>query len=111
MNPLLLQLLLTIGGTLGESLVTNPSLQKDIALAITTAQSLIATLTGKSNVATAVFITVLQAAFGVLENEGKLTAGQVSALNDAVTKTLAADAQGQVAIDTSTIATPIQPLP
>lgn len=111
MNPLIAQLLLTIGGSLGESLVANPQLQKDIALAVTAAQTLIATIRGKGTVASAVFVTVLQAAFGVLQNEGKLTADQVSALQDAITKTLAADAQGQVTVDPSTIATPIAPLP
>jgi hypothetical protein len=111
MNPLLVQLLLTVGGTLGESLVTNPKLQADIGVAVTATQSLIAAITGKTAVASAVFVTVLQAAFGVLQNEGKLTATEVAALNDAITKTLAADAQGQVTIDPTTIATPIAPLP
>jgi hypothetical protein len=111
LNPLIAQLLLTIGGTLGESLVTNPQLQKDIAVAITAAQTLIATIRGKGTVAAAVFVTVLQAAFGVLQNEGKLTADQASALQDAISKTLAADQQAQVLVDPSTLATPIQPLP
>lgn len=112
MNPLLINLLLALGGSLGASLVKSPQLQAVIATAITGAENLVNILTGKSGaqIAAPAFLAVLQAAIGVLEAEGKLTTGQATALNDAIAATLQADAQSQVTVDPSKLATPILPL-
>ena len=111
MNPLLIQLLLSIGGSLGESLVKNPQLQTVIGLAVNETQNLISILTGNAgkNVAAPVFFSVLQAAFGVLQAEGKLTADEVSALNAAITATIQADQAAQQVVD-PTVLKPLAPL-
>jgi hypothetical protein len=108
MNSTLIQLLLNLG-TAGASLAL-PGIGPLITTAITAAEGLIADLTGgktASQVAPQIFLTVLQAAFGVLEAEGKLTAEQATAFGAAITATLAADTAAQATVDPSTLAAPI----
>lgn len=87
-------------------------MQTVIGLAVSETQNLVNILTGNAgkNVAAPVFFSVLQAAFGVLQAEGKLTADEATALNAAIAATVAADKQAQTTVDPSTISTPIAPL-
>ena len=112
MNPAIIQLILTLGGTLGASFIKSPQLQSTITTALTGAESLITILTnkGSASVAAPVFMTALEAAIGILQATGKLDVKTAAALNDAIKATLAADAAGQLGVDPGTL-TPIAPLP
>lgn len=106
-------LLLGIGASVGGAFVTNPALQGIIASGISAAQQLVSTLLNKpagGNVALPVFLTALQATFGILEATNKISATEAAALKKAVADTLAADNAAQIAIDPSVL-TPIAPLP
>ena len=110
MNPLLL-FGINLGATLGESFLKNPATQKLVQDAVTGTEILIMTLTGKNagDVKPQLFIDALSLSLNLLLDSGKLDANTAAALQDALSKTLAADAAAQQTVDANALK-PIEPL-
>ena len=112
-----INLLLSLGASLGSAFTTSPQIQQLIGVSATAAESLVTTLTSaKATAATPqaiaapIFLTLLQATISVLLATGKLTADESAALSKAIADTFSADAAAQKLID-PTLLKPIAPLP
>ena len=113
MNPLLVTLLLSLGGSVGTAFVTNPNLKSIIGTAVTSTTQLLSTLLNRQagqSVAAPTFAIAFQAAINILVAEGKLTADEATALTKTASDVLAADAKAQLVIDPSLLATPLPTL-
>ncbi len=114
MNPLLIQLLLGIGASVGSSFVTNPQLKAVISDSLAAVTQLIGSLAnrvpGSPAITAATFLTVIQAATAVLIDTKQITAEEGAALTKAVSDTFAADKQAQIVVDWGSL-TPLVPLP
>lgn len=112
MTPLLINFLLTLGGSLGAAFIKSPQLQQVVSTGISSATQFVTLLTNRTSasITPQLFLTAMQAAIGILLAEGKLTADEAGAISKALTDTLAADTAAQAVVDPTTL-NPIQPLP
>lgn len=118
MNPLLVELLISLGGTLASQIPQISSGVKGIiASGVTATDQLINSLAGQhaSLTSPTTYLAVLGAAITALWADPKLPKAlmdDLAALEKAITDTLAADKQSQAVVDASTIdaAHAVQPL-